>query len=53
MIAKASLREIEGRRSIGAQALRRTSEDVVNAGFVDVASDRIARPRESHGVPSR
>jgi hypothetical protein len=39
----AALREIERRRSGMAQALRRASDDVVDAEFVDVAPDQIAR----------
>src|SRR5258708_39915905 len=37
----AALREIERRRSSMAQALRRISDDVVDAEFADVAPDRI------------
>jgi hypothetical protein len=39
----AALREIERRRSSMAEALRRASDDVVDAEFVDVAPDQIAR----------
>ena len=66
MIAKAearrnaALRELERRRSSMAQALRRVSDDVVDAEFVDVAPDRSARKEvkladgsEAHRAPSR
>jgi len=66
MIAKAearrnaALRELERRRSSMAQALRRVSDDVVDAEFVDVAPDRSARREvkladgsEAHRAPSR
>jgi hypothetical protein len=39
----AALREVERRRFSMAQALRRASDDVVDAEFVDVAPDQIAR----------
>jgi hypothetical protein len=56
----AALHEIERRRSSMAQALRRASDDVVEAEFVDVAPDQIARKEvkladasEAHRAPSR
>ena len=56
----AALHEIERRRSSMAQALRRANDDVVEAEFVDVAPDQIARKEvkladasEAHRAPSR
>jgi len=65
MIAKAetrrnaALRELERRRSSMAQALRRVSDDVVDAEFVDVAPPsarkevKLADGSEAHRAPSR
>jgi hypothetical protein len=56
----AALREIERRRSSMAQASRRASDDVVDAEFVDVGPNHVARKEvkladasEARRAPSR